>query len=474
MRPSPALLLLAAAAVALTASPRRASAAPVSFLEAAVNGTNGIEGMSRASFSTSSPDGAFLYVAGRGDDSIVVFARDAVSGALDYAGRSTWTGSTLAGGTVPDLDRPTGIALSPDGAHAYATARRSVPGATIVIFQRNGVTGALSFVSSLVNGVGGVSGLENAQSILASDDGGNVYVPGFDANAVIAFARNPTTGALTPLDAEVDGVGGVDGLEAPQKVAESPDGNYLYVASQSRPIVTPGLGGITVFERDGVGALSFVELEQQGAGGVDGLWAPRDVVVSPDGLHVYTANYGRGNEVPPKPGGLAVFARDPVDGRLDFVDSYSDIELDVENPTGVGVSADGALVFLSAQGLVGIYQGSLVVFRRDSVSGTLTPIQRFDDGVAGVDGLAGPLSLHVPADGANVYASSEQDPLVSELRGAVAVFEVPEAGAAAGAGAAALALALLAAQSPSASQSRGRRNSSARRASGVPGAGRQS
>ena len=455
MRPLTLLLL----AAALPAGPPRVASAAVAFHEAIVNGTGGVEAMSRATFATTSPDGAFLYVVGRGDDSLVIFARDPLDGGLDYVGRSTWTGSTLPGGTIPDLDRPTGIAISPDGVHLYVTARRTSPSpSTIVVFARSAANGGLAYLGSLVNGIGGVDGIENAQSLTMSADGGNVYVPGFDANAVLAFARDPSTGALTPLDTETDGVGGVDGLEAPQKVAESPDGAYLYCASQSRPAVTPGLGGVTVFARDAAGALDFVELQQQGSGGVDGLWAPRDVALSPDGKHLYTANYGRSNEMPPKPGGLAVFARDPVDGRLAFVDSYDETEFNVTNPLSVAVSPDGRSVYLVAQGLAPLYDGSLVVLARDAATGTLSLRQRFDDDVAGVDGLAGAFGLHAPADGANVYVSSEQEPLGDPLRGAVAVFTVPEPEATTAA--ALLALAVLgAAQSAPSSQSRGGRKS---------------
>jgi 6-phosphogluconolactonase (cycloisomerase 2 family) len=434
-------LLLALALAGWAARPARA----VEFLGAVVNGVGGVEGLSRATYSTSSPDGMFLYVVGRTDDSIGIFERDLVSGALTYLGRATWTGSALPGGTIPDLDRPTAVAVSPDGAFLYATARRAIPGGTLVIFQRNPATGALTFLGSILNGTGGVGGLENTQTLTMSSDGLNLYLPAFDNNAVVALARAPATGAVGPLDIEFDGVAGVDGLEAPHTAAESPDGAHLYVVSQSRPTVTPGLGGLTVFERDAAGALDFVELEQQGAGGVDGLWAPRGVAVSPDGLHVYTANFGRGNEVPPKPGGIAVFARDPADGRLAFVDSYSEGSLGIQGPMSVAVSTDGSEVFLAAQGNNFTFQGSLLVFSRDPASGELTLRRRFDDNVAGVDGLAGAFHIHVPVDGAHLYVSSEQEPLASELRGGVAIFSIPEPPAAAGAAAALLAIGLLAA-----------------------------
>jgi DNA-binding beta-propeller fold protein YncE len=294
--------------------------------------------------------------------------------------------------------------------------------------------------------VGGVSGLDGPQSILVSADGENVYVAGFEDNAVAAFTRDSGTGLLTFLEVETDGAGApvVDGLEGPQGLAESPDGAFVYVASSSRPLATPGLGGIAVFARDAAGALAFVEVKQEGVGGVSGLGGVRDVVVSPDGLHLYTATGGR-TEDPVFPGAVTVFSRNQVDGTLTFVDTYLDSELGIDQPNGIAASPDGSLVYVVSQGVLGFYVGALVVFSRDDVTGELTVADLFEDGAGGVDGLAGAFSVDLSADGAHAYVSSEQDPLQDDLRGAVAIF-APEPGAAGAALAALVTLPLLAAR----------------------------
>ena len=44
------------------------------------------------------------------------------------------------------------------------------------------------------------------------------------------FSRNSTTGALTFVEVQKDGVGGVDGLNGARSVTVSPDGSHLYAA----------------------------------------------------------------------------------------------------------------------------------------------------------------------------------------------------------------------------------------------------
>lgn len=91
------------------------------------------------------------------------------------------------------------------------------------------LTGALSFVELDKDGVGGVDGLDGAAALVVSPDGKNVYVTGQNDGAVATFTRNPTTGALTFLEMDKDGAGGVDGLDGANGVAVSPDLAHVYV-----------------------------------------------------------------------------------------------------------------------------------------------------------------------------------------------------------------------------------------------------
>ena len=88
----------------------------------------------------------------------------------------------------------------------------------------------LTFVEVHKDGVGRVDGLDGADSVTVSPDGSHLYAAGFDDDALAVFSRNSTTGALTFVEVQVDGVAGVDGLDAATSVTVSPGGSHLYAA----------------------------------------------------------------------------------------------------------------------------------------------------------------------------------------------------------------------------------------------------
>src|SRR4051794_14326185 len=128
-----------------------------------------------------------------------------------------------------------------------------------------GVNGSLTYLEQDKNGVGGVSGINAALDVAVSPDGANVYAVGSASNAVATFTRNPSTGALTFLEEDVDGAGGVDGIATARGVAVSPDGGSVYVTGNTD-------NAVATFDRDpGTGALTFVEMDTDGVAGVDGI-----------------------------------------------------------------------------------------------------------------------------------------------------------------------------------------------------------
>ena len=93
--------------------------------------------------------------------------------------------------------------------------------------------GHLTFVEFQQDGVGDVDGLEDAWAVAVSPDGSHLYVASFGDYAVGVFSRNSTTGALTFVEVQKDGVGGVDGLFGATAVTVSPDESHLYAAGQA-------------------------------------------------------------------------------------------------------------------------------------------------------------------------------------------------------------------------------------------------
>ena len=139
------------------------------------------------------------------------------------------------------------------------------------------------FVEEDVQGVAGVDGLVGAWGITVAPDGGSVYATGDASHSVAVFDRDPGTGALTYVEAEKDGVGGVDGLLNSTGVAVSPDGKHVYATGCAD-------NGVATFSRDAsTSALTFVEDDESGDPGVTGLGCARGVSVSADGKHVVVA-----------------------------------------------------------------------------------------------------------------------------------------------------------------------------------------
>ena len=337
-----------------------------------LGGTDDLDGAFAAA---ATPDGAHVYVASADSSAIAGFARDGATGKLTQVDADGASGAA-------------GVAVSPDGAHVYAAASTSN---RIQAYSRNAGTGALTQIQQLVDGSGGVDGLGFARALEVAPDGKHVYVAGGTDDAVAVFSRNAGTGQLAFVEAQFDGIGGVDGLNGASSVAIAPDGTSVYVAGTLDDAVA-------VFSRgSATGALVFVEMEQTG------LTDPSGVAVSPDGLHVYVS--GRGANA------IALFDRNPGTGALTFSAGYAEgvdgVEGFVGGASAVAVSPDGTSVL--AAGDVG---GTVGLFGRDAGTGELIYHNAVVDGVD----LGGVAGLAVSPDNANVYAAAATGDAIVTLR----------------------------------------------------------
>jgi 6-phosphogluconolactonase (cycloisomerase 2 family) len=403
------------------------------------DGVGGVDGLNYAYAVTVSPDGKYVYATGEIDDAVVIFERDTVTGLLTYVDMVDYVGG-LAG--------PKAVAVSPDGRHVY-TVSDNVPGVegsnAIAAFGRAS-TGRLDFVQSLQDGIDGVHGLADAQSLAISPDGKHVYTTSFEDDAVGIFGRNSTTGELTylgmvqegmgdpPIEGltgangiavspdgghvyvtgwiddtlvtlnrnkdtgaltwagtQKDGVFGVDGLLGASGVAASPDGKNVYVASNLDDAVA-------VFEWDsvmGLPVLGYVEMEKNLVGGVAGMDGATSVAVSPDGEHVYVTSV--------EDHALVDFARDWQHGELSYFTARWDDNGGVDGldtPFSVAVHPFTQDIFVAGYG-----ESALAVFERDSVTGQPVYLGMEKDEVNGVYGLGGVFAVTVSPDGRHVYAA---------------------------------------------------------------------
>lgn len=365
----------------------------LSFIEAQRDRYSSADGLYGVVDVTVSPDGNHLYAAGYDDDSVAVFTRNNSTGQLTFV-------EALKDGVsgVDGLSRAHAVTVSPDGAHLYAVGYGDH---AVAVFSRNAATGQLAFVEVHKDGAGGVDGLYGARAVAVSPDGAHVYAAGYLEDAVAVFARNSITGALSFCQVLKDNTGGVDGLDGVRALTLTTDGAHLYATGRSD-------SAVAVFSRNaGSGRLTFVELQRDGAGGVDGLYGARGVAVSADGSYLYAMGHYED--------ALAVFSRSAATGRLTFVEMQEDGTGGVDGLNGVCdvvVSPDGNHLYAA-----GYYDNAAAVFARSTATGRLTFEEMHQDGTGGVDGLSAISSLAISPDGYHLYAASGYD-------SALAVFSV--------------------------------------------------
>lgn len=271
-----------------------------------------------------SPDGDYVYATSFEADSIAVFTRNG-DGTLTYLDHET----DGAGG-VNLLEGASGVAVSPDSSTVVVAAEVND---SVTVFQRQG-NGTLTVLETETDSVGGANGLNGAQGVAVAPDGEDVYVTSraADDDGVADFSRasngaltfnqfftaaslSPPTvnpmdvvispdnahvyvtmqlgdsvvsfsragnGSLSQVDADIDGAGGVDGIDNPFYLAMAPDGANVYVTGAAG---SPQ--GVSTFSRSaGTGALTYVEND---AHGTPQLLSARGVTVSPDSRHVYVS-----------------------------------------------------------------------------------------------------------------------------------------------------------------------------------------
>jgi 6-phosphogluconolactonase (cycloisomerase 2 family) len=374
---------------------------------------------------TISPDGAHVYVADRFAPAVSVFARDPLTGELTFV-----ESETNGIGGVFGLVQARSVAVSPDGQHVYATSGEPFGGGSVLVFARDALTGELAFVDALLDGGAGGSNLDNAEHVTVSPDGASVYVAA--SSAVSLFSRDALTGLLTFVAAYEDNVGGVDGLSGCAGVVVSPDGAHVYATGNNELTVVafardPGTGALTflqlsgaglnpqevaidatgshvyviasgsaaVFARNPVtGLLSFVQSTMGPPPGND-LFQGFGIAVSPGGGNVYTA-------AAPFSGSVVVFARNASTGSLTSLQAVRQwaSAIGLTGIASVVVSGDGADVYAAAE-----QDGAIVQASRDAGTGALTYVARYADGFDGLTGLALVRGLARSPDDAHVYAA---------------------------------------------------------------------
>ncbi len=365
------------------------NAGTLGFVEYQKDDTLGINGLDGALDIAVSPDGAFLYVTGNIDDAIAVFSVNDTTGSLTFI-------EILKDGVagVDGLDGAYGIEISPDGKFVYACGEYDD---AVAVFSRNSATGVLTFIEFQKDGIAGVDGMDRSCNITMSPDGSHLYITGYDDDAVAVFNRNSATGALTFVEMEKDGVGGVDGLDGAWGITVSKDGNFVYATGDIDD-------AIAVFSRNSIsGELSFIEVQKDGVGGVDGLNGATGIEFSPNCDFIYAT--GRDDDA------IATFSRNAATGMLSFVEYKKDNTDGIDGldlAQYVSVNSDGSYIYVCGQN-----DNAVAVFRRNSMTGLLTFVEIQKDGINGVEGMNGSVGLTINPKGKHIFIAGLTDDAVS-------------------------------------------------------------
>jgi 6-phosphogluconolactonase (cycloisomerase 2 family) len=346
-----------------------------------------------------SSDGKHVYAPGK--TGVGIFARDEISGSLDFleiqdympSYGSSWNGVQC-------------VAISPDGDHVYAAGYEG----DIVVFDRNEATGKLTVNDVYRLGVPPIDLYTDPSSITVSPDGSHVFMTGGHPGFIQIFSRDPVTGALEQQQRYQGYRGMRDAWEGINDIAVSHDGRHVYGATKYWDM-------ITVFKwNDNADSLQIVQELFDDKDGVHGLDGASNLTISPDGEHVYVAS-GTNNTV-------VAFQRNQISGKLTHLEvkkhGIDSVDF-IQDPNAIAISPDGTHVFVTSA-----THGSVAIFLRNASTGLLTYIEKYSQWWdTGMGDLSGAGDVTVSPDGSHVYVAGQDADAIVVFQRDVSTTAVP-------------------------------------------------
>ena len=220
---------------------------------------------------TISPDGLHLYAVGSQSDSLLVFDINSTDGSLTYleTEKQGVDDPSDSGPPVSFMDRPLDVVVSPDGMQVFVASDFS---SSLSVFNRDAVTGLLSFQESFKNSVSGISGMGGATALSISNDNLQVYVLGRADDSIARFART-SAGVISFKGVVSQDNDDFIGLDSPTALLGSHDDSRLYVLGfDDSTLVTFERNQATVDVN--FGNLKFADIEQDDVNNIDSMAGP--------------------------------------------------------------------------------------------------------------------------------------------------------------------------------------------------------
>jgi 6-phosphogluconolactonase len=279
-----------------------------------------------------------------------------------------------------------GVVVSPDSKFVYSI---NITNNVVYGFSRNTTTGVLTALSPAYISIGSAA---NPNGMVMSPDGTSVYIvsrgvyPGWPAPPPVEapgiltwFTRNVNTGALTLAGTYSQGT-----VPHPFSIVISPDGLYVYTLD-SRALV------IYRYIRNADGSLSSpVSVAENGN-------CAAGFAISPDGTSVYVGSTCGGND-------FFAYTRNVSTGLLTFQSVIALPSGAGQNHEGIAVSPDGAFVYLPCA-----TTANVAMYSRDLATGVLTPLSP-----GTVAAQSHPSKIAISPDGFFAYVTNYGDNTISQ------------------------------------------------------------
>lgn len=327
----------------------------LSYIETQKEGVGGVSGLTGVSDVVVSADGKFVYSAAYGSSTIACFERNTITGQMTYKSKIT-----QSVGGVTGINAAFSLVLSPDNKNLYVASPTSN---SVTGFSRNTTTGELSFVNTITTGNTAMK-IGGFVSVSISPDGKWVYgIGGSGTKGLAVFKRDNVTGIISFLEEKANGADGhlLDQDFSPtnspiKNIATSKNGRWLYVTATISNTVT-------LFEvNPTTGSLTQKQVLRDGVNGVDGLQGASSLLLSPDGKYLYISGQ--------KETSIGYFSINELNGELTYINKVANNTDGITSLNGVrslAASPDGRYLYASA-----ISSNSVTVFSRDASTGALT------------------------------------------------------------------------------------------------------
>jgi len=265
----------------------------------------------------------------------------------------------------PELPGFTGVALSPDGRHAYfASTGPSQPNnrstsahhGRIRIFER-GKDGTLKDSSTTYHDLNG--SLDHVAALACAPDGRTLFACCPKSSQLVVFRRDPNSGQLNERETLSNGSHGISCLAGVNAVDMSPDSRFLYTVAGYEQ----GKGAVGVFEIHPAGAIELLQQFLYRDPGLEHFFGGHSIVVSSDGRRVYaTATILSA---------IACFERELASGRLHLLGCIHHSRKDgilFPDPTGLAVHPNNRFVYVACR-----TPGSIAIFENTSLPADAPP-----------------------------------------------------------------------------------------------------